>query len=93
MRAPRPSALLDQQATSYKFKVQSSKSQAASCELRAARCRCAALNALLSGYPVLRACASLDLAPAIGYFDHALAKRLPAVARRLEQLGVCARAS
>lgn len=40
---------------------------------------CACLNALLTGYPVLRACASLQFGPVLRYFDVTLEQQLPAV--------------
>ena len=49
---------------------------------------CAALSALLGGFPVLRACVSLHVQPAIAFFDTALAAQLPALAARLAALAI-----
>ena len=49
---------------------------------------CACLHALLAGYPVLRACASLRFGPPIAAFDSALRSLLPALAAHLDALDV-----
>ena len=49
---------------------------------------CASLSSLLGGYPILRACASLHLRPAVEFFDATLARLLPALAARLSRLEI-----
>lgn len=49
---------------------------------------CASLSALLSGYPIFRACVSLQVQPAVRFFDLALGAQLPALASRLSELGI-----
>ena len=49
---------------------------------------CACLSSLLEGYPVLRACVSLDVRPAIAFFDRALSQQLPALTARLSLLDI-----
>ena len=49
---------------------------------------CASLSSLLGGYPILRACASLHLGPAVEFFDATLARLLPALAARLSRLEI-----
>jgi len=56
--------------------------------LQEARLACAALNALLVGYPVLRACVSMHVAPAVEFFDGALAAQQPALASHLRSLDI-----
>ena len=41
--------------------------------LHEARLACAALNALLVGYPVLRACVSMHVTPVLDFFEATLA--------------------
>ena len=46
---------------------------------------CACLHALLTGYPVLRACASLHFGPVLLYFELTLEQQLPAVHMHLRR--------
>ena len=58
--------------------------------LHEGRLTCAALNALLVGYPVLRACLSMHVAPALEFFEATLAVQLPDLAARLRALDLTA---
>ena len=49
---------------------------------------CTALASLLGGYPILRACASLHIGPAMAFFDATLASQLPSVSARLRHLDI-----
>jgi hypothetical protein len=56
--------------------------------VREAQLACACLSALLSGYPMLRACAALQVQPAVTLFETLLTEQLPALAARLRLLEV-----
>ena len=56
--------------------------------LRSPHRTCVSLCALISGYPILRACVSHHVGPAVAFFEATLAQQLPAVATHLGELGV-----